>query len=163
MTVIPAIEKGTNIFEGKLRDLASPYDFLVSILFLSTSWIPPHSVRKSCRVTVLQGLGGRFVKSTSNPFTKFLHNSNDMNIKVLLGLAFWAHSFSCADALRVVEKSPLDTIARELKDKPGKESSSSHGGADKEESSTSSTSKGGKNPPPPNSSNTQGKYSILRD
>jgi poly(3-hydroxybutyrate) depolymerase len=75
-----------------------------------------------------------------------------MNIKVLLGLAFLAHSFSCADAVRVVGKSPLDTIARELKDKPGKESSSSHGGADKEESSTS-TSKGGKNPPPPNESN----------
>src|SRR5210317_2651478 len=43
MTVIPAIEKGNNIFEGKLRDLASPYDFLVSILFFGTSWIPPHS------------------------------------------------------------------------------------------------------------------------
>ena len=100
----------------------------------------------------LLSTGCASTKSTSNPFTKFLHNSNDMNIKVLLGLAFWAHSFSCADALRVVEKSPLDTIARELKYKPGKESSSSHGGADKEESSTSSTSKGGKNPPPPNSS-----------
>ncbi len=75
-----------------------------------------------------------------------------MKIKVLLGLACWAHAFSHADAIRGVEKSPLDTIARELKDKAGKDSSSSHGGADKEESSTSSTSKGGKNPPPPNSS-----------
>ena len=37
MTVIPAIEKGNDIFEGKLRDLASPDDFLVSILFFGTS------------------------------------------------------------------------------------------------------------------------------
>ena len=88
--MIPAIEKGSNIFEGKLRDLASPYDFLVSILFLSTSWIPPHSVRKSCRVTVLQGLGGRFVEefinktiaesaASVNEILDFLHHQEDNN------------------------------------------------------------------------------------
>ena len=58
MIMIPAIENWNDIFKGLPQFLASPDDFLVSILFFGTSWIPPHSVRKSCRVTVLQGLVG---------------------------------------------------------------------------------------------------------